>query len=85
MEVTNAISLSLGYMKDLILFLVSLEYAKRGETYKVRVGDDFSHLTLPEGCNGVDGEVDCCDEKFVGPLKERRLCIFNNIGYSYPW
>lgn len=71
MEVANAISLSLGYMKDLILFLVSAACANREQTYKVRVGDDFSHLTLPDRCNGVDGEVDCSDKEFVGSLKER--------------
>jgi hypothetical protein len=71
MKVTDAVRLCLGYVKDLILFSVSTEYVtKRGRrTHKVRVWNDFGHLTLPEGCDGVDGEVDRHDEKFIWSFK----------------
>jgi hypothetical protein len=64
--------------------LLSSEYLKKNEAYKVRFWNDFRHLTLPEGRNGKDGEIDCCGMKLVWPFKERRLGILNNVGYPYP-
>lgn len=71
MKVTDAVRLCLWYVKDFILFSVSTDYVanREGEGHKVGVWNDFSHLTLPEGCDGIDGEVSRHDEKFIWSLK----------------
>jgi hypothetical protein len=58
---------------------------KIGKTYKVRFWNNFGHLTLPERCNGIEGDAERSSEKLVGAPKECGLGIFNDVGNSYPW